>query len=98
MVGEPLPYVERPGIAVGAAKCRRACPKLLHGAWGFSLPSVGIRWLNWEKPGRLPAVQIASLEHRIRPHGGMDGRVLAVLLHEDIGGAVDVEVGGHGRR
>ncbi len=32
----------------------------------------------------------------IRPHGGMNRRVLAVLLHEDVGGAVNVEVGGHG--
>ena len=31
----------------------------------------------------------------IRPHGGMDWRVLAVLLHEGIGGAEDVEVGDH---
>ncbi len=30
---------------------------------------------------------------RIRPHGGLDRRVLAVLLHEQVGGAVDVEVG-----
>ncbi len=38
------------------------------------------------------AVQVASLEHGIRPHGGLDRRVLAVPLHEDVGGAVDVEV------
>ncbi len=42
-------------------------------------------------PHRIP-LQVARLEHRVRPHGGMDRRVLAVLLHEDLGGAVDVEV------
>ncbi len=31
----------------------------------------------------------------IRSHGGLDRRVLAVLLHEGVGGAVDIEVGGH---
>ena len=39
------------------------------------------------------AVEVALVEHGIRPHGGMDRRVLAVLLHEHVGGAVDVEVG-----
>jgi hypothetical protein len=34
-------------------------------------------------------------EHGIRPHGGLERRVLAVLLHEQAGGAVGVEVGGH---
>ncbi len=32
----------------------------------------------------------------IRPHGGLNGRVGAVALYEDVGGAVDVEVGDHG--
>ena len=41
------------------------------------------------------AVQVALLKHRIHPQGGMDRRVLAVLLHEEAGGAVDVEVGDH---
>ncbi len=41
------------------------------------------------------SVQVASFKHRIRPHGGMDRRVLAVLLYDDVGAAVDVEVGGH---
>ncbi len=31
----------------------------------------------------------------IRPHGGVDRRVLAVALHEGLGGAVDVEIGDH---
>ena len=31
----------------------------------------------------------------IRPHGGLDRRVLAVALHEDVGGAVDVEARDH---
>ncbi len=37
------------------------------------------------------AVQVATLKHGICPHGGMDRRVLAVVLHEDVGGAIDVE-------
>ena len=40
-------------------------------------------------------VAVALLEHGVRPHGGLDRRVLAVALHEDVGGAVDVEVGDH---
>ena len=43
-------------------------------------------------PRRKP-VQVASLKHGIRPHGGMDRRVIAVVLHEEVGRAVDVEVG-----
>ena len=31
----------------------------------------------------------------VRPHGGMNRRVLAVLADEDVGGAVDVEGGRH---
>ncbi len=41
------------------------------------------------------AVQVADLKHGVRPHGGLDRRVLAVLLYDDAGGAVDVEVGDH---
>ncbi len=41
---------------------------------------------------------IAHLQHCIRPHGGLQGGVLAVLADEDLGGAVDVEVVDHGRR
>ncbi len=36
--------------------------------------------------------RVPLLQHGVRIHGGMDRRVLAVLLHEDLGGAVDVEV------
>ena len=39
------------------------------------------------------ALYIAGLQHGVGIHGGMDGRVLAVALHEDVGAAVDVEVG-----
>ncbi len=35
------------------------------------------------------------VQHGIHPHSGLDRRVLAVLLHKDVGGAVDVEVGEH---
>ncbi len=45
-------------------------------------------------PRRKP-VQVASLEQGIRTHGGVEARFLAVLLYDDIVGAVDVEVGGH---
>ncbi len=41
----------------------------------------------------IDTLNISPVEHRIRPHGGLDRRVLAVLLHEDVGAAVDVEVG-----
>jgi hypothetical protein len=45
-------------------------------------------------PHRIP-VQVALLKQRIRPRSGMNRRVLAVLLHEDAGGAVYVKVGDH---
>ncbi len=41
--------------------------------------------------GHLFGAIRSLIEHRIRPHGGMDRRVLAVALHEQVGGAVDVE-------
>ncbi len=44
-------------------------------------------------PPHRAAVQIPLLKHGIRPHGGVDRRVLAVLLHEHMGRAVDVEFG-----
>ncbi len=40
----------------------------------------------------MASAQVALIEHGVRPHGGLDRRVLAVALHEDVGGAVDVEV------
>ncbi len=46
-------------------------------------------------PPHRAAVQAASLKHGVRPHGGMDRRVLAVALYDYLGGAVDVEVGDH---
>ncbi len=36
---------------------------------------------------------IGSSPHGIRPHGALDRRVLAVALHEHLGGAEYVEVG-----
>ncbi len=36
--------------------------------------------------------------HHVGPHGGLYSRLIAVLADEDVGGAVDVEVGGHDRR
>ncbi len=39
------------------------------------------------------AVQVASFKRCIRPNGGMDRRILAVLLYDDVGGAVNVQVG-----
>ena len=35
---------------------------------------------------------VALLEHGVGVHGGLDRRALAVALHEDVGGAVDVEI------
>ena len=40
-----------------------------------------------------PTAQVASLEHGVYARGGLDRGVRAVLVHEDAGGAVDVEVG-----
>ncbi len=48
-----------------------------------------------DPPPHRVAFQVALIEHGIRPHGGMDWRVLAVALHEQGGGSVDVEVGDH---
>ncbi len=42
--------------------------------------------------------QVALIEHGVGPHGGMDRRVGAVVLHEHVGRAVYVEVGGHSCR
>ncbi len=61
--------------------CPRLCPlHLLHRP-------------QYPLPHRI-AVQIALLQHRIRPHGGLDRRVPAMLLHQEVGGAVDVEWSG----
>ena len=39
-----------------------------------------------------------AVPHRgIRPHGGMERRVLAVLFYEEVGAAPDAKVGGHVR-
>ncbi len=43
-------------------------------------------------PPHRVAVQVALIEQGIGPHGGMDRRVPAVLLHPDLGRPVDVEV------
>ncbi len=53
-----------------------------------------LRSLHDPLPNRV-AVQVPLLKHGIGPHGGLDQRVLAVLLYEGVGGAVDVEVGDH---
>ncbi len=39
------------------------------------------------------ANDLIDQKHFIRPHCGLDRRVGAVALHEDVGTAVDVEVG-----
>ena len=65
----------------------------MHPCSGF-YPLQFLHRPQYPPPNRVP-VQVAFLKHRIRPHGGMDRRVVAVLLHEDLGGAVDVEVGDH---
>ncbi len=39
---------------------------------------------HYPLPHRV-AAQVALFEHGIRPHGGMDRRVIAVLFHEDVG-------------
>ncbi len=62
---------------------------------GRSLDSNSSTALTIRLPRRV-AVQVALIEHGNRPHGGMGRRVGAVLFYEDLGGSVDVEVGGHG--
>ena len=62
-------------------RCRLRPPQLLHR-------------LEYLPPHRGP-VQVARLKHGVRPHGGMGRRVGAVVLHEHLGGAEDVEVGDH---
>ena len=37
---------------------------------------------------RRVAAHVASLKHRVRPHGGTERRVLAVALYEQVGGSV----------
>ena len=55
---------------------------------------AGLRLRPLQLPHRLEnplphgvADQVALLEHGIRPHGGLERRVLAVALHEHVGGA-----------
>ena len=54
------------------------------------------------KPPIANLEEITLLEHfkgpeefhqRVRSHGGLDRRVLAVAVNEELGGAVDVDVG-----
>ena len=51
--------------------------------------------LHNPQPRRLP-VQVALLKHGIRVQGSVDRRFVAVLLHQELGGAVDVEVWNNG--
>ncbi len=43
-------------------------------------------------PPHRPIVQVASFEHGVHPHGGLDWRLGAVLIDQQAGGAPDVEV------
>ena len=45
--------------------------------------------LHDTQPHPLP-VQVALLDHGVGFHGGFDRGLGAVLLHEDVGGAVDI--------
>ncbi len=51
-----------------------------------------------DPPPHRVAVQIAHIKHGVRPHGGMDRRIGAVARHQDVGAAVDAEVGDHSCR
>ncbi len=75
-----------------------------HPQRGVGLETAGNRRLC--PCGRLICTQFSSKrrsrssaapigEAGTRPHGGMGRRVLAVLLYDDVGGAVVVEVGDH---
>ena len=64
-------------------------------AGGCYLPLQLLNRPQYPLPHRV-AVQVALIEHGAGVHGGMYRRVLAVLLREDIGGAVDVDIGDHG--
>ncbi len=44
------------------------------------------------------ALQVTLLQHGVRPHGGMDRRFGAVARHQDVGAAVDAQVGDHSCR
>ena len=55
-------------------------------AGGCYLPLQHLHRPQYPLPHLTP-LQVALLEHGIRPHRGMDRRVLAVALHEDLGGA-----------
>lgn len=46
-------------------------------------------------PDRCP-VKIGDIKQLVSPHGGVNGGFVAVLVDEDFGGAVDVEVGHQG--
>ncbi len=48
-------------------------------------------------PHPLP-IEIAQIEQFVSAHDGLDDSMLAVLVDQELGGAVDVEVGGHVRR
>ncbi len=63
----------------------------MHPCSGF-YPLQFLHRPQYPLPHRI-AVELALLKHGIRPHGGMDRRVLAVLFHEEVGAAVDVEIG-----
>ncbi len=47
--------------------------------------------LDDPQPHPLP-VEVAVIEHCVGIHGGVDRGLRAVLLHEQVGRAVDVEV------
>ncbi len=46
----------------------------------------------------VAAAHVALLQHGVRPLGSLQGGARAVLADQHVGGAVDVEVGGHDRR
>ena len=54
-------------------------------AWPWLHPPQLPHRPQYPLPNRV-AAQVALIEHRIGPHGGMDRRVLAVALYEGLGG------------
>ena len=84
----------RPGSQLGGL-CWAGLPVggLSHASvHAIPLPPFPLHLLNrpHDRPPDCGTLGIACLEHPICPLGRMEGRVLAVLVDQELGGAVDV--------
>lgn len=64
-----------------------------HKATSYQIPELATQLPCFETPPHRVGFHIPGFEHLVSPNGGCYGRVLAVLLREDLGPAVDAEVG-----